>query len=222
MTTILLIAALLCAVLDWVAVARQVKPLEYFAKPGVMVLLLGWLWLSSGFQDGLAWFALGLLFSMGGDIALMLPREQFIAGLVSFLLAHVAYLVGFTQGPLPLNYVSLALAVLVGLTASQVYRRVAGGLKASGQEKLKLPVLAYTAVISLMLLSALLTLVRPEWAAQPALLVSSGALLFFISDGTLAWNKFVSPLPHGRLVVIITYHLGQMLIILGAAGQMVK
>jgi uncharacterized membrane protein YhhN len=42
-------------------------------------------------------------------------------------------------------------------------------------------------------------------------------LLFFISDTTLAYNKFVAPLPNGRVIVMITYHLGQILIVLGAA-----
>lgn len=210
-------AALVIALLDWVAVARQWKILEYFAKPGVMVALLLWLWSVGGFSGLLLWFALGLFFSMWGDIFLMLPREQFIAGLVSFLLGHLAYLVGFNQPLPPLNLPGLFMAIMVGLTASRLVRAIVGGLQRSGNASLRLPVLAYSAVISLMLLSALLTLVRPDWDSGDALLASAGAMLFFISDSILAWNKFVTPLPNGRLVVIITYHLGQALIALGAA-----
>jgi uncharacterized membrane protein YhhN len=49
------------------------------------------------------------------------------------------------------------------------------------------------------------------------MLASLGAMLFFLSDGFLAWDKFVSPFRHGDLMVIVNYHLGQILIILGAA-----
>jgi uncharacterized membrane protein YhhN len=82
---------------------------------------------------------------------------------------------------------------------------------------LKLPVLIYVVVIDLMLFSAALTLVRPEWAALPALLASVGAYLFFLSDTILGWNKFVAPLRNGQLLVRITYQVGQGLIIIGAA-----
>ncbi len=209
--------ALIIAVVDWAAVQLRNKPVEYIAKPGVMIVLLVWLWQVSSLQGPLFWFGLGLFFSMAGDISLMLPREQFILGLVAFLLAHLAYLVGFNQSLPPINLVSLLLMLLVGITAQQLYRRLAGGLRASGHSQLKIPVLAYSIVISLMLVSALFTLVRPTWAEGPALLASSGALLFFLSDSFLGWNKFVAPLPYGKLRVIVTYHLGQILIVLGAA-----
>jgi uncharacterized membrane protein YhhN len=48
------------------------------------------------------------------------------------------------------------------------------------------------------------------------MLVSAGALLFFISDTMLAWNKFVQRLKYGPLAVIVTYHIGQILIAVGA------
>jgi uncharacterized membrane protein YhhN len=89
-------------------------------------------------------------------------------------------------------------------------------LDASGQIALKTPVLIYSLVISVMLLSALLTLAADTWQAGAAILVSAGALLFFLSDTLLAWNKFVTPIKQGRLAVIITYHLGQILITVGA------
>ncbi len=77
--------------------------------------------------------------------------------------------------------------------------------------------LAYTIVLSLMLFSALLTFVRPAWSPGGALLVGLGAVLFYLSDSLIAWTKFVSPLRHGELLVMITYHLGQVMITLGAA-----
>lgn len=219
MTYTFLIVALIIAVLDWIAVAKQWTRAGYLTKPGVMLALLVWLWQAGGFNGHLIWFAAGLLFSLAGDVFLMLPREQFIAGLVSFLLAHLAYLAGFNASLPPASLASLAVALLVGLTAGQLYHRLSVAIETSGHKKLKTPVLVYSAVISLMLVAALLTLVRAEWLAGPALIASSGALLFFLSDALLAWNRFVTPLPYGRLRVRITYHLGQALIMLGAVSH---
>ncbi len=212
-----LVIALIIAVIDWIAIARGWRKVEYFAKPGVMIALLAWMWQIGGFQGRLAWFSTGLLLSMVGDILLMLPRERFIPGLVFFLLAHVAYLLGFNTAPPPLTVAGLILVILVVITSGQVGRRILAGLARAGQHKLKIPIIIYAAVISLMLISALVTLTRREWAILPAFLASGGALLFYLSDTFLAWNRFVDPLPYGRLRVMVSYHLGQALIVLGAA-----
>lgn len=204
------------AIVDWVAVAKRWKPLEYVAKPGVMIALLAWLWSIGGFSGHLQWFAYGLVFSLIGDTFLMLPKKQFRAALITFLIAHVAYSIGFNDTVPPLNLVSIILAVMVGTTTIRLAREILSGLDASGNSKLRTPVLLYIIVISVMLLSALLTLVRPEWSVGPALLVSAGALLFTISDMILAWNMFVAPLRYEKLTVITSYHIGQILIILGA------
>ena len=218
MTYTFLWIGLAIAALDWVAVAKQWKVVEYIAKPGVTLALLAWLWSAGGWQGHILWFTIGLAFSLAGDILLVLPREQLIAGLGAFLLAQIAYIVGFNETLPPINLASIAIALLVGLSAQSLYRLIAAGLTASGRHSLKMPVLAYVVAISLMLISALLTLVRSEWDAGSAWLVSSGAILFFLSDALLGWNKFVHQRRHGNVQVIITYHLGQALIVLGAAA----
>ena len=219
MTYEFLILALIIAILDWIAVTKKWKRIEYFAKPATMLALLAWVGINGGFRGPMLWFALGLLFSLGGDVFLMLPREQFIPGLVSFLIGHVCYLIGFNSTGVIFNAATLLLLIVVLFTGYQVYRRIAAGLHASGKDKLKMPVLIYSIVISLMLYSALTTLIRTDWRIFAALFASTGALLFFISDTTLAFNKFVSPLPNARVITMITYHLGQILIALGAATR---
>jgi uncharacterized membrane protein YhhN len=203
------------AVLDWVAVARQDKRLEYFAKPATTTALLAWFVASAGLQGQALWFALGFLFSLGGDVFLMLPKDRFILGLVSFLIGHVCYLIGFNPSLPPANLPMTILGVLVGIVAVRAYRGIAAGLLRSGKQRLRLPVLVYSLALSLMLLSALSTLVRPEWQASAALLASSGALFFYVSDIILAWDKFVHPVRRARLLTMITYHLGQALIAIG-------
>lgn len=216
MTYTFLVIGMALAAMDWVAVARQWKKLEYFAKPGVTLALLVWLVSAGGWQGHLVWFAIGLAFSLMGDILLVLPKEQLIPGIAAFLLAQIAYVVGFNDTPLPINLASIAIAVIVGMTSLLFYRLISAGLSSSGRNALKMPVLAYVIAISLMLISALLAMVRPEWKPGVAWLVSSGALLFYISDAMLGWEKFVRPLHYGHLQIIITYHLGQALIALGA------
>lgn len=212
------ILALIIAALDWMAVARNYKRLEYFAKPGVMLALLAAIGFSSGFQRPMLWFSLGVIFSLAGDVFLMLRRERFMAGLVAFLLAHVFYLIGLTSTAPQITLASGIVAILVGLTGIQLYQAIRIGLIHSNQEQLKLPVMVYAILISLMLVAALLTLVTTNdaWLPAAALLVCAGALLFYLSDTFLAWNRFVQPLRHARLRVIIPYHLGQALLILGA------
>ncbi len=205
--------ALLLAALNWLAVGNRWKWLEVLAKPGTMLALLAWLWATTGLQGALIWFALGLFFSLVGDVLLMLPRERFLGGLVAFLLAHVAYIVGFNLTMPPLNLNAILFAGVIGLVAWDVYRRIRMGVSAG----LRWPVLVYMGVISLMVLSAWLSLLRPEWAFGPAMLVSVGASLFMISDSLLAWDRFLAPVRYGRVLVMVTYHLGQMGIVVGAA-----
>lgn len=224
MSITLLAAALVTAFLDWIAVAVKFKLLEYIAKPGVMLILIVWMWSLDGFSGPMLWFALGAIFSLGGDVFLMLPNEQFMGGLVAFLLAHIAYIIGFNQAFPPVNLASLVLLIIVSLTAISLFRRIANSIATTGESKLRLPVLVYTVVISVMLLSALITMVRPDeyWMPYPSLLVSAGALLFFLSDAVLAWNRFVKTLTHARLKVIVPYHLGQIGILLGAVLHFMK
>lgn len=208
--------ALIAAIIDWVAVVREIKRLEYVCKPAVMVFIIIWLGLNHGFSGFLLWFTLGMVFSLVGDVLLMLPKEQFLRGLIAFLLAHVCYILGFTSTQILFNLPALVVLVFIILVAVRLYLRIAQSLRENGRAKLVIPILLYTSTISLMVFTALSTLTGETWPAGPALLASAGALLFFISDALLSWNKFVSPIKYGRLANMAAYHLGQLLLALGA------
>ena len=211
----MLVPVFLSTILDWYAVYKGWKKLEYILKPLTMVLLFTYLFFSTGLNGIALWFGIGIILSLAGDIFLMLPKEQFIAGLVAFLLAHVAYIIGFNQTLPPLDAFGIIMAVLVGTTGARLYRKIAAGLVKKGKISLLKPVLAYTAVISVMLLSALLTFSRPEWDTGVAATLSIGAALFMLSDAILAWNKFVEPIKNGRVMNMAAYHLGQIILIYG-------
>jgi uncharacterized membrane protein YhhN len=222
MTYTLLAIAVGCAALDWLAVGKGWRPLEYVTKPLVMILLLAWLWQASGMRGWMLWFAAGIAFSLAGDIFLMLPRDRFLSGLSAFLVAHIAYIAGFSRSFPPVTAGTMAAAVILAIIVWRVYARISTALAEHGESALAFPVLAYSLVLTMMALSAIVTLFRPEWARLHALIAGSGALLFFASDGMLAWNRFVAPLPHARLHIMYTYHLGQISIVLGAALHFVR
>ena len=221
MPAVLFTLTVLCAILEWVAVFKDWRRLEYFAKPGVMLFLLAWALVSGGIKAPLAWFELGLVLSLVGDVFLLLSNERrwFLFGLGAFLLAHVVYVIGFNSPLPPFSIMSIGVAVIVLMTALPPVRRILLGVKQKGLPRLLEPVRVYAMVVSLMLFSALMALFRTDWLAGPAYLVSLGAVLFISSDMLLAWNKFVKPVRRGRLLLMILYHLGQMALIAGVVGQ---
>jgi uncharacterized membrane protein YhhN len=188
------------AVVDWVAVATERRSVEYFAKPATMVALIATVVaLHPHDPTARTWFVIALVCSMAGDVFLMLPQDLFIPGLVSFLLGHIAYVIGLQEAhrSWPLAGVGI---VLVALLVSLVLPRLLPGARREAPQLVP-PVIVYVCVISLMVVSA--------WGSAVALAIG-GAAFFYASDATLAWNRFVHEYPRGRLAVMITYHLGQI------------
>jgi len=116
----------------------------------------------------------------------------------------------------------MGLAIVLALTAARILRRIISGVQQKGLKRLVRPVGIYGIVITVMVLSALLTLSNPDWNISASGLVALGALLFYSSDILLAWNKFVSPVRNGRLANMILYHLGQLALIVGVILQFGK
>jgi uncharacterized membrane protein YhhN len=212
----LFLIPLLIAVVDWIGVAKNWIRLRFMAKPGVILALLVLLWVFTGYQGRTTWYALALVFSLAGDIFLVLPQDRFRPALLSFLLTHISYIIAFRNTPsFP---ILAALLLLIGLVVSNVilYIRVAEGLARAGKDKLKIMILLYQLVISIMVLCALNTLWLDNWTPTSAIWLSAGALLFFCSDSILSWNRFVRPISFGRLKLTVAYHLGQIALIIGA------
>jgi uncharacterized membrane protein YhhN len=188
------------AVGDWIAVVRGNKQLEYVCKPATIVFLLA---LASALdvQDVSVqhWFMLALVLSLLGDIFLMLPRDLFLPGLVSFLLAHIAYIVGMWVDGLGVLAFVIGLAVAV-FAIILIGSRIIDAINKADHAAMARPVTAYMAIISLMLASAFGT---GEGFAI------AGAALFYASDALIAWERFVRPQPWQPLAIIVTYHIAQ-------------
>lgn len=215
LVAIWLLAAALCAAADWLAVASGRRRLEHLAKPAVMVALVG---LAVSLMPGSPaseaarpWFILALVASLVGDVLLMLPRERFVGGLLAFLAAHLAYIAGLGlivagDGSV-LGGVILGLLV-VGAVLGLVGRRIVGAVR-FGRPGLLWPIVAYMAVISVMVLAASAT-GRPTAFA--------GAILFYASDAILASDRFVERRRYGKVLTHVTYHTGQALLVLSLLG----
>ena len=143
---------------------------------------------------------LGLLLSLFGDIFLMLKRQQFILGLVSFLLAHLIYCWAFVSKiNTTIDWTALT---YFSLPAILYYCYLYTGLG-----KLKIPVLIYvSAIVAMTLLSFSLY----QQANNPyALAGFIGAIVFMISDATLALNKFKIAFKSAQPIILSTYYLAQ-------------
>ncbi len=203
---------LVLAVVDWIAVAGEIRRLEWVFKPATLVAILigaGLLIGHTGPRHLGLWFLPALAFSLVGDIFLMLPGERWFApGLGAFLVAQLCYIVGLNEILPPTS--SLWLLALVAVVDLIVLPRVVRGARESGAAALQLPVVLYGAILSLTLVSGWATWFRPTWPLVGRLTASAGTSLFFASDLMLAWNKFVRKSRALQMGVIVTYHLAQI------------
>jgi uncharacterized membrane protein YhhN len=211
---------LIFASLEVIAVSKNFQRLEYFAKPAVMVCLFLWFYSSTGLQGNTLWFGLGILFSLAGDVLLMISLERiFLLGLIAFFLAHISYITGFRDEIVNVTAWSLILAVFIAINVGRLLRRIVGAMRAKSENRLVVPVIIYGTVISVILYAAMSTIYNPAWKTNASLFVSLGAFLFCASDAVLAWNKFVSPIKNGRAWNISLYYLGQLGLIAGVISQ---
>lgn len=195
----------LAATLAIAAEYRGPRRLHYACKPLATALILA-LALATGRDDPAytALIALGLACSLAGDICLMLPQDRFIAGLISFLLAHLAYSAAFVRADGAWDGTSVWLAIPLlayGLAVFLALRPHLGPLT--------VPVLLYMLVILAMAWCAIAYARREP--ARGSLAVA-GALLFVCSDSTLAINRFARPFRAAPAVVLGTYYAAQWLI----------
>ena len=204
---VLLLIAALVAVVDWVSVARpdvRMRRLEYVVKPAIPILLLAAVLLAPASDGGVQVIAaLALLFSCGGDVALMLPDTKgslFLVGLSSFLVAQVLFAVGFLIQPHGSLLACVAVMLLVAGGPSAIVLR---SVRHKAPEVLG-PVVVYEAAITLMAAAAIAVGSHDPGRRVPAII---GGLSFVASDLLLAINKFVRPLRYESLIVHVTYHV---------------
>lgn len=203
--------ALSAAATMW-AEHRGARRIVYLFKPLTTTLILA---LALAAPDAVseryrALVCAGLVFSLAGDVFLMLPRDRFVAGLASFLVAHLFYVAAFAPW-LPALHAPGALLVLAvcGIGLLRALWKDLG--------RLRVPVAVYAAALLVMAWQA-----AERWmvlGTEPALLGAIGAALFVVSDSVLAWERFAARHRYGQVVVLSTYFAAQWLIAMSVAAR---
>ena len=164
----------------------------------------------------------GLVFGLFGDVFLMYDYVDpyfFMLGLTSFLIGHLLYISAFYLDykwapSIEKKYTRIAIGVFgVFCVAFYLFLRPYLG-------DMKIPVLIYAFVISLMAIMATNRKSRVNTISFN--LIFYGAILFLISDSVLAYNKFVSPVRFAGIWIMATYMLAQYCITIGAIERKLK
>ena len=159
----------------------------------------------------------GLIFSLAGDIFLEVPKgvaDLFVPGLASFLLAQVSYLILFFASP-GRDYMTGKRLFLVLPIA--VYGMTLVSYLYDGLGEMRVPVMIYAAVILLMLAAAINRLEKVN--RRSYWLVLTGAILFVVSDSSIAISKFGHSFRGASAVIMSTYLVAQYLIVTGYLSE---
>lgn len=153
-----------------------------------------------------------LILSWLGDVLLLFEDVKdiyFILGLISFLVAHISYALAFKKQKVETNQ-RKELTYGIGLTLIVVYLITLLTLLFPTLGDLKIPVIIYSIVISVMLLYAFKGYFI--WKAPENKIILVGALIFIASDSILAIDKFYEPVEKGTFWIMSTYLVAQYLI----------
>lgn len=200
-------AALAVAIVGMLAdvgmVLTRNQGMRLFTKPiGLAALTYAAIACSPTVPSQRAWFVAAFALSLAGDVFLLWEDKLFIPGLVSFLLGHVAFVVGFCARGQRAGWALLGV-MIVTMALAPIAPRLLSAIGRGPERAMAVPVALYMVVISAMAVTAV--------GAGP-FVAMLGAWLFMASDTTLAWNRFVKPDPRLNVVVMVTYFAAQLLL----------
>jgi uncharacterized membrane protein YhhN len=157
----------------------------------------------------------GLILGLAGDVLLgTRTKACFKAGLVAFLLGHLAYVAAFALYTKPSDWL-LPGVLLMWALAIVIFRWLRPHLG-----DMKIPVAAYVVVITLMMWAAWAMFWAEQLAHGGARIALIGAACFYASDLFVARERFVTQGFENRLIGLPLYYTGQFLIAfsVGLAG----
>ena len=178
--------------------------LHYLFKPLTTLLMLCLAWnsrpaFSARYRSAIM---LGIVFSLAGDIFLMLPRTAlaagFLFGLGSFLCAHLCFLRAFCSDSR--LFARPVIFLVIGALGAANLFILWLGLSSS----LRLPVVAY--IICLLGMTAQAITRHQILQTSASKIAATGGLLFMLSDTLLAYNRFYTPLPYSAVFILGTYY----------------
>jgi len=154
---------------------------------------------------------LGLVASTVGDLLLVFHQQFFIHGVAAFGIAQGLYASAF--GLYPFN---LPAGVAVAAVGASFFAYVTSAM----QGVLVVAIGAYVTLISLMVWRAIarVQFFDDLWT-WTKLCSCGGALVFAISDGTIALDKFCFRVPFAHAIIMSTYYCAQLLIALSVVDS---
>lgn len=151
----------------------------------------------------------GLVLCLSGDVFLAVPRhDTFLYGLIAFLLGHLLYIFGFISVAKSGQELWIVSFVVVAVSVF-VYGRIFPYLAS-----MKISVLVYVAVISVMLIAAWSVMSNPSLGKSGRSMVFFGAFFFYISDMFVARDRFYRKEFSNRFFGLPLYYSGQFLLAL--------
>ena len=152
----------------------------------------------------------GLCLSFVGDVALIFrARAAFLAGLSAFLLGHVGYAAAALIAGVDPAWAAVTALLLVPFSGL-----VYADLRATLPAGLVKPVVAYMVVITGMVITA----VGAVPGSPAGALFAVGAFLFYLSDISVALDRFGGAGFGNRAIGLPLYYVAQLLIATTALG----
>ena len=167
------------------------------------------LWLLPRRNANARWITMGLLLSAVGDFCLEWASSWFLAGLIAFLLAHLAYLTAYVRLVRRARLILLVPVAAFGIGSFRVLEPSLGDMT--------IPVALYTTVICCMLWRAWALIGERRNEPRKAWSAALGATSFALSDNLVAWNRFFEPSTTLALLLIVLYWGGQWAIAASAS-----
>ncbi len=202
----------LSAAIHLFASLKQDKALRNRTKPFILLGLLGFYCCAA---EPIVWLTvLALVFSWLGDV-LLIPKgvKWFTAGGIAFMVSHVFFILSYLR---QIDFAVVtpwlaALLIVFFVAASLILFRF---LRPHLPKQLFYPMLMYLILNGMMNCFAWFRSMTIGGAA--GVITAVGALLFFLSDSSLFFVRFHKNSPlKTHFVVMLTYSLGEFLIILG-------
>lgn len=206
---------------DCILIISDLQQYRVFTKTLLVpVLLLALVLQTAGSTHTFSKFYIcsALVLCFAGDLILLNDSNDsyFIAGLSSFLIAHIFYIIFFFHIHSISKKGSWILIVSSILIAAYIYFLLSYLWDDLIIAKMLVPVFIYAIVIAVMLFSAIKTSVGRR-IKKPALrFFIPGAVLFVASDSILALHKFKGVPEKADLLIIVTYAVAQFLLTSGA------
>jgi uncharacterized membrane protein YhhN len=218
---------------DWLAVGFSWRKVEVVFKPLSMLMVILWTLAASGWAFNLLLILLlvAQLAGLTGDVLLLLSPRWFLLGLGAFLIGHLVYigLMGeqihlvVRAGGLQAGWVGwlVLVVVLFAVMLALFYHFIAPkSPRLTMPLTLWIPIQVYGWILGGLVIASLLVTITAESVSLPVLFLPVGALLFFVSDSLLAYDRYKRKMPKIRAWIMVTYHLAQFCLAVGFLAKM--